>query len=330
MQWINNILEGLAAEASWSYRTGGTLAAEPLALAALALAGHGRTADAQRACQRLTSLAGDDGSVGPELGEPAPGWPTGWAVLAWTADANKTPDPFLKRGGAWLLASGGETSPRDADIGHDSSLRGWPWVQGTHSWIEPTAVNVLALKATGRNEHPRTREAVRLLIDRLLPEGGCNYGNTTVLGQTLRPHPEPSGLALAALAGESDASGRIERTIAYLEQTLNRQTTSMSLAYSLIGLAAHDRTPRAAEAWLESAAGRGGREAAPYKRALVALAALEGECPLVHATSKKLNSSVLSRNVARPPSAGSAVNNLTAEGGRATSPTAQLLHHADA
>jgi hypothetical protein len=229
----------------------------------------------------LTSLAGVDGSVGPEFGEAAPGWPTGWAVLAWTALANKTPYPISERGVAWLLASGGETSPRNPDIGHDSSLRGWPWVQGTHSWIEPTAVNVLALKATGRSDHPRTREAVRLLIDRLLPEGGCNYGNTTVLGQALRPHAEPSGLALAALAGERDASGRIERTIDYLEQTLNRETTSMSLAYGLIGLAAQDRTPRAAETWLASAAGRGGREAAPYKLALLALAALKGDCPLL-------------------------------------------------
>ncbi|HEV7224693.1 MAG TPA: hypothetical protein VGN42_18425 [Pirellulales bacterium] len=284
MPWIDDILKGLAAETAWSYRAGGTLAAEPLSLAALALAGHGRTADAQRAGQRLASLASADGSVCPKLGEAAPGWPTGLAVLAWTAVANKTPDPFsdfLERGVAWLLASGGETSPRNADIGHDSSLRGWPWVQGTHSWIEPTATNVLALKATGRSEHPRTREAVRLLIDRLLPEGGCNYGNTTVFGQMLRPHLEPSGLALAALAGERDASGRIERTIAYLEQSLHRETTSMSLAYGLIGLAAHDRTPRAAEAWLESAAGRGGREAAPYKHALLALAALKGECPLI-------------------------------------------------
>ena len=93
----------------------------------------------------------------------------------------------------------------------------WPWVLGTHSWIEPTAFNVLALKAAGRGEHPRTREAVRLLVDRLLPTGGCNYGNTTVLGQQLRPHLAPTGLVLLSLAGEQINDSRIAKSLAYLQ-----------------------------------------------------------------------------------------------------------------
>ena len=288
MLWVDDILDDLATEAHWSYRLGGPIAAEPAALAALALYGHGRVSDAWRTCERLATLAAADGSVGVTADQATPSWTTSLALLAWNAAAGNADSALptswrshAERAAAWLLAASGDAQPRNADLGHDTSLRGWPWVLGTHSWVEPTALAVLALKSAGLSEHPRVREAVCLLIDRLLPDGGSNYGNTTVLGQALRPHVAPSGLALAALAGERDASRRIERTIAYLEQTLNRQTTSISLAYGLIGLAAHDRTPPAADAWLEAASHRGGREAAPFKRALVALAALKPNCPLI-------------------------------------------------
>lgn len=294
MPWVDEILDDLAADAHWSYRAGGPLAAEPAALAALALYGHGRVSDAWRACERLASLASENGSVGVMADQATPSWTTSLAILAWNAAAGNADSALpaswrshAERGVAWLLKAAGETAPRSADLGHDTTLRGWPWVLGTHSWVEPTALAVLALKSAGLSDHLRVREAVHLLIDRLLPEGGCNYGNTTVLGQTLRPHVAPSGLTLAALTGERDESGRIERTIAYLEQTLNRQTTSISLAYGLIGLAAHDRTPPAAEAWLEAASRRSGRESAPFKRALVALAALKADCPLSSSARKR-------------------------------------------
>ena len=294
MAAIDDILNDLAAGPCWAYRADGPVAAEPMALAALALCGHGRISDAWRACQRLALLAAADGSVGVSASEATPCWPTSLAIAAWNA-ASRHADSALptqwrdaaQRGVEWLLSAGGDVQPRNPDLGHDTTLRGWPWVLGTHSWVEPTALAVMALKSAGLGEHPRVREAVNLLVDRLLPEGGCNYGNTTVLGQTLRPHVAPSGLALAALRGERDDGGQIERTIAYLQRTLNRQTTSLSLAYGLIGLAAHDRLPAAADAWLASAAARGGREATPFKRALVALAILKTDCPLLTPSTKK-------------------------------------------
>jgi hypothetical protein len=288
MNWTDEILNQLALEAGWAYRAGGVLASEPLALASLALSGYQRTAAAQRAALRLSEMQNPDGSVGVTLNEPTPGWPTSLAALSWAvaSRAEKSRQSLAlgqarDRGIAWLLATQGDASIRNPVIGHDASLRGWPWAEGTHSWIEPTALAVLALKATGYSEHPRTREAVALLIDRLLPNGGCNYGNTTVLGQTLLPQPTSSGLALAALAGESDPSGRLTRTVDYLRATLKAETTCLSLAYGLIGLAAHDCTPKQAGDWLARAARRAGREAAPYKRALLTLAALGRQCPLI-------------------------------------------------
>src|SRR5262249_35705100 len=161
-------------------------------------------------------------------------------------------------------------------------LVGWPWVIGTHSWQEPTAWSVLALKFLGFATHPRTREGVRLLIDRLLPEGGCNYGNTYVLGQKLRPQIEPSGLTLLALAGEDSDDPRISRTIKYIAAAISEQTTPISLSYGLIGQNAHRRAPADAAAWLESAYARTiKREPAPLTIALLVLAAQGAECPLI-------------------------------------------------
>jgi hypothetical protein len=287
MSWVDDILNDLATESHWRYRLGGPLAAEPAALAALALCGHGRVAEASHACRQLVSLASADGSVGVLADQAAPNWPTSLAILAWNATSHHADEApttdwrsHAERGVAWLLTVSGDVQPRNADVGHDTTLRGWPWALGTHSWVEPTALALLALKSAGLGEHIRAREAARLLVDRLLPDGGCNYGNTSVFGQLLRPHVAPSGLALAALAGENDAGGRIARTIAYLQRSLHRQSATMSLAYGLIGLAAHDRTPPAADDWLEAAAQRSGREAAPWKRTLVALAALKSDCPL--------------------------------------------------
>jgi hypothetical protein len=144
---------------------------------------------------------------------------------------------------------------------------------GTHSWVEPTALAVLALKAAGHGGHPRTREAARLLIDRLLPGGGCNYGNTVVLGQQLVPHVQPTGLTMLALAGEHDPSGGIERSIDYLLRTLDEHTPPASLAYGLMGMSAHGRECCIAEEWLSAAAANARKRQSPLEMALLLLAA---------------------------------------------------------
>jgi hypothetical protein len=168
------------------------------------------------------------------------------------------------------------------EASHNTMLAAWPWVEGTHSWVEPSALFTVAFKSLGMNDHPRTREAVTLLIDRLLPDGGANYGNTIVLGQTLRPHLQPSGVTMLALAGERSLDARIRKTLSYLERSVNKQTPSTSLAWALLGLAAHNRFPNDAEAMLPAAFDRTmARDQSPHKLALLALAALGDRSPLV-------------------------------------------------
>ena len=290
MNWLHHTLDALTGESGWCYQPAAEAATEPAALAALALVGHGRADASHRACRWLVDHQNDDGSLGITASQREPAWPTGLAVLAWSAahtglEPTRRSGPYaanIERAIAWILAHEGNTMPQAEYAGHDTTLRGWPWVEGTHSWIEPTAMNLLALRATGHVDHPRAREAVLLLLDRLLSHGGCNYGNTTVLGQELVPHLEPTGLAMVALAGERDATGRIARSLAYLEANLSPRTTAASLSYAVLGLAAHGQTPPDIDNRLASAAEqtlrRGG---SPPRRALLALAALGEACPLI-------------------------------------------------
>ncbi|MBS0207469.1 MAG: hypothetical protein JSS27_00810 [Planctomycetes bacterium] len=285
MTWLTNTLDELAHVEEFSYTPGGVASAEPAAWAALALAAHDRTDAALRAARQLARLQNVDGSVGISADQNNPYWPTPMAMCAWHAlkrHAAEEFQPLIDRAQAWLLVAHGKSLDQAEFLGHNTRLIGWAWVEGTHSWVEPTAFAVLALKAAGLHDHARTREAVELLVDRLLPEGGTNYGNTFVLGQELRPHVEPTGLVLLALRNEADASGRLTRTVDYEVQTISSHTTAASLSYALLGLAAWQRTPAEADAWLAAAAERTRRRPGALPRlAMLAQAARGAAAPLV-------------------------------------------------
>lgn len=278
MSWQAEILTELVARSPGGYEAAGPLASEPTALAALALAAAGQFAAARRCGDWLQTLQNRDGSIGVMAGQPDPHWPTSLALLAWTrldhAAGGSGYGDSIARATRWALDSRGTTTERKQQIGHDTAIVGWSWAADTHSWLEPTAFFVLALKAVGQGEHPRTREAVRLLVDRLLPDGGCNYGNTIVLGQPLLPHAQPTGIAMWSLGGEEVQDRRIVSSLDYLEKQLSERTSTASMCYGLLGLAAHGRRPSDAENWLE-AAYRREQQRGPYcyKLALIALAA---------------------------------------------------------
>ena len=127
-------------------------------------------------------------------------------------------------------------------IGTRYGLKGWPWIEDTHSWVEPTATCVMALRGAGHGQHDRVREAVRMILDRQLPHGGWNVGNTIVFGNELHPMPEGTGSALASLAGVVDEA-EVARSLDYLHGEVDRLRTPISLGWGLIGLAAWGRWP---------------------------------------------------------------------------------------
>ena len=155
-------------------------------------------------------------------------------------------------------------------------IPGWSWAADTHAWMEPTCLAVLALKALGKENHPRTRDGVKMIVDRLLENGGCNFGSTMILGQTTLPQVQATGFAMLALADETIADPRIGKSLDYLASELSEYTSTASLCYGLLGLTAHGLRPRRAEQLLQSAFARELRGGAScYKLALILLAS----CP---------------------------------------------------
>jgi hypothetical protein len=302
MTWLDQTLDELAALHAIGYLPGGAAAAEPTALACLAFVAHGRLDQARKTAAALVAMQQPNGEVAVRAGEQSPGWPTSLAISAWCsfeqASGRRKPpgnygavgaqndretdvsrSPFtdqIDRAIAWLLddAHRGQAVPRSDNFGHNTELIGWAYAEQTHSWVEPTAFAVLALKSVGRGSDPAAREGVAVLIDRQLPGGGLNYGNTYVLGQFIRPHLEPTGIAVLALVKETDASNRLAKSLAWLRRSVGPETTPLSLAWALLGLRAHGIELPPAEDWLAAGAERvQSRDRSPHKLALLALAA---------------------------------------------------------
>jgi hypothetical protein len=230
---------------------------------------------------RLTELQATDGSVAFRESLADPEWCTSLAVLAWIASREERFLNPATEGCRWIAAHPGKPVPRSIDIGHDPELPAWSWVQQTSPWLEPTAFHVLALKANGGYEElPLLKHGVAALYDRLLPSGGANCGNTIVFDAELRPHLQPSGIALLALAGEKRFSPKIPRTRDYLNRTLLPTSATPSLCWGLLGLAAHDDRTIDRDALLTEHVSRHDLDAASEHRlALIALAAAADAYP---------------------------------------------------
>ncbi|MGL4513588.1 MAG: hypothetical protein ACRCT8_10895 [Lacipirellulaceae bacterium] len=266
-------LAALAQSPVGAYSSGGPVASEPTAWCAIALAEGGQRVASRVATEWLASIQAKDGSVGVTADQPDPAWPTALAILAWNAvDASGYRDR-IGRAIDWALSQKPWTEERHRVFGHDTTLEGWSWAAHTHSWLEPTAFFVRALRAAGQADHPRMRQGVTLLVDRLLPSGGANYGNTVVLGQELLQHLQPSGVVLWALEGEAIEDARLGKSLDYVDRAVREPTGVASLCWGVLGLAAHGRDVTALEASVVEAFPRAERAGGVHKTALVALAA---------------------------------------------------------
>jgi len=272
---LQRLIEG-AHEGAWAYGYRGRgLDAEATALATLALTAHERAPRlVHEGLDRLAALQASDGGVPIRDDVPNPRWPTSLALLAWARGGEAFAQP-RERAVGYLLRHRGKSFSRTPLFGHDPTLVGWAWVDDTHSWVEPTAWAVAALRATGRAAHERVREGVRVLLDRCLPEGGWNYGNTRVMHHVLRPFPATTGVALVALAGEGRGE-EVDRSLAYLREVAPTLRAPLSLGWAVLGLRAWAAAPDEALEWLERCALEPGRRPPdPTHDALLLLAAAD-------------------------------------------------------
>ena len=228
---------------------------------------------------RLTASQLEDGRVSMSSSNPESFWPTPLAVLAWHGSENHA-KPCSHAIGFLLETSGKHwVKESGSPLAHDTSIRGWSWTENTHSWVVPTALSILALRISGFGEHDRVREGIRLLMDRQLPSGGWNFGNTLTYGKELYPQEDCTGLALCAL---TDCVSREEvgKSITYLQSRVMQVRTPLSLGWGILGLGAWGRRPGQATALVSECMRRqekyGAYDTTLVSLLLLALAGKEG------------------------------------------------------
>lgn len=239
-------------DGGWGYYRGTTSRVEPTSWAVLALAADFGNRTARGLVPHLSFLASRRGSSGLLVDDP--GVPpnlafNGLAALALTPLARDVDSGLLDQVLAGILGIRGIRLPAAPDIRQDNSLQGWPWIDGTFSWAEPTSWCLLALKRCARRNQrarqlerggpeplaSRIDEAERLLIDRCCPTGGWNFGNANVMGQDLRPYVPTTALGLLAMQDRRDHPV-VARSLDYLYAHRLSELSGLALALTLICL----------------------------------------------------------------------------------------------
>ncbi len=204
----------------------------------------------QQARTRLAQDQQPDGSISISPDQPQAIWPTPLSIFAWHGSSSHR--QYEEQAIQFLLEHTGlhmEKKDGNAVVGHDTSIPGWPWIMHTHSWVQPTAMSMIALSMNGHDTHERVLQGEQMLLDRQLPQGGWNYGNTTILGQELQPFPESTGIALSALSGRVPQT-TVQQSLNYLLEELPRLRTPISLCWGVLGLQAWNMAPLSTENWL--------------------------------------------------------------------------------
>ena len=144
-----------------------------------------------------------------------------------------------------LIGSKGVALRLDPAIRQDASLQAWSWIDGTFSWVEPTAWCLLLLKQRlARGPYPDAVERVRvgeqLLNDRACQGGGWNYGNANVYGKDLLPYVPTTALALLALHDRRNEPV-VVRGLEQLERDVLSERSAVALSLAIICLRVYGR-----------------------------------------------------------------------------------------
>lgn len=286
---LDYLLAAQNADGGWGYSPGGRSWLEPTCYAMLALEGYAAARGAlEAAWVRVRSWQRADGAFNPGEGVEAAHWTTALAILLY-AIRNRADAGFL-RGVDWLVAVKGAENRwwkrllyRASPQSHiyDPSLAGWPWLEGTSSWVEPTALAMLALSRAAplvphERRHPiraRLELAAQMLVDRRATDGGWNYGNRIVLGEKLPSYPETTALALLALRGAAGFDPRPGLEVA--ERHWRATRSRLARAWLAVCLHSYGEAPPAGD-WPPDGAPK-----LLHVAALEALAAEEGNWRLL-------------------------------------------------
>jgi hypothetical protein len=227
-------------------------ATEATCLAILALR-HDRTTELGLAVRTVVNSQNRDGSWPAFIGDESEGcWTTALAVLSLIAIGGETArlEPAIR----WMLrARGREASwfwrwkfrTVDHSVQFDPAKYGWSWVEGTTSWVVPTAFSVIALRQIrnrGFTHEARVTEridiGVSMLLDRMCPGGGWNAGNGRAFGVPYAPYIDATSIALLALSGYDRDPG-VRASLIWLVNRLAGCPSPYSVAWGVLALAAY-------------------------------------------------------------------------------------------
>ena len=244
------LLESQNSDGGWGYFPGKQSWLEPTTYALLALHGDAAAkAKVDRAFQLIQSWQLPDGAWKPNAVVETPSWA---AALALTVHAVRGVfDDHHRRGLESLLrVTGYENSPlfrmahflKPKLVELDPSLKAWPWLPDTTSWIEPTAHSLVALKLSRKKTkndalQSRISDGEQMILTRRCSDGGWNYGNHRVLGEDLPSYPETTGIALLGLRGMAHQS--LDRSIEVAKKQLGATRSPLAQTWLRIGLRTH-------------------------------------------------------------------------------------------
>jgi uncharacterized protein (DUF362 family) len=239
---LQNLVDLASPDGGWGYVGGEPAHLEPTCLALLALqpsADH--FAPAVESGRRfLARCRQPDGSYRLARGRPDAVWGTAMALFVETAYCGSDAlNAELAASAGFLLGLEGRVIKADPEVADmvdiDMGLVGWPWAEGTFSWVEPTAWACLALSAIGQGSQPRVQQGRKLLLDRAFSEGGVNYGNRMILGRMTEPIPGPTALMLLALRDRREEA-RVRAAAGYLCDQLATSTDLEHLGWGRLAL----------------------------------------------------------------------------------------------
>ena len=161
----------------------------------------------------------------------------GWSVLmAPSCLSERFPDR-AQAAIAPLLALKGDPGGLSAGT-YNASIQGWAWVDGTFSWVEPTAWAVISLQRQGLDGNARCVDGLRLLIDRQCSDGGWNSGTPDVLGAELPGYLYAAGLCAMALPpGDS-----VDKALKFAEGVRSAPSV-MNLSFAVLARLRHGLDP---------------------------------------------------------------------------------------
>ena len=241
----------------WGYYRGKQSRIEPTGWALLALHDQVPAAELASHLNFLQRLTRPDGLL-----HESPQYPVNFAFNALAGltfrrlgalDAHRS----VLRG---LIGFAGVTVSPTPVIRQDGSLHGWPWIEGTFSWVEPTSWALLALKSAAPDDRPaaapmRIEEGERVLFDRVCRSGGWNYGNSAVFNQDLRPYVPTTALALLALQDRRNHPV-VQSSLDWLHRNQTSEESGMALSLTAICLRIFGVATDAVESRLREQAAR--------------------------------------------------------------------------